>query len=105
LGLQTVVREKSIPRFTFIYMGHLCNRPIVDFIMFRDVNHVIEEALELEPQHRLRVVDRLLGSVPEDDVARAWMDEVERRQAEFDAGLVQGVDLQDVLKEARARIS
>ena len=72
--------------------------------MFKDVNHIIEEALELEPQDRLRVVDRLLGSVPEDDIARAWLDEVERRDAEWDAGTAEGVELDVVLREARARL-
>ncbi len=72
--------------------------------MFKDVNHVIEEALELEPQDRLKVVDRLLESVPEDDVARAWIEEVERRKAEWDAGLVEGIDGDEVLREARARL-
>jgi putative addiction module component (TIGR02574 family) len=97
--------EKTIPRFAFIYVGHLCNHSIVEFIMFKDVNHVIEEAMHLPPEDRLRVADQLYGSVPEDDIAQAWIEEVERRQAEFDAGLVQGVDLEDVLKEARDRIA
>ncbi len=73
--------------------------------MFRETDRVIEEALELPPADRLRVAERLLESVPEDEIMEAWLDEAERRQAEWDAGLVQGFDLEDVLKEARARIS
>ena len=74
--------------------------------MDRDVNRVIEEALELPPEDRRRVADRIYESIPEeDDVMQAWLDEAERRQAEWDAGLVEGVDIVDVLKKARARIS
>jgi putative addiction module component (TIGR02574 family) len=73
--------------------------------MFRETDSVLLEALALPPEDRLRLADRLIESVPEDEVMQAWLDEVERRQAEWDAGLVQGFDLEDVLKEARARIS
>ncbi len=73
--------------------------------MFRETDRVIEEALELPPADRLRVAERLLESVPEDEIMEAWLDEAERREAEWEAGLVRGFDLEDVLKEARARIS
>ncbi|HET6401850.1 MAG TPA: addiction module protein [Candidatus Kapabacteria bacterium] len=73
--------------------------------MDRDVNRVIEEALELPPEDRLRVAERIYESMPEDEITTAWLDEAERRQAEWDAGLVEGVNIEDVLKKARARIS
>ncbi len=73
--------------------------------MFRDVDRVIEEAMLLPPEDRLRVADRLYGSVPEDDVARAWIAEAERRDAEWDAGTAEGVELDEVLREARARLN
>ena len=65
--------------------------------MFRETDSVIVEALGLPPEDRLRLADRLYGSVPEDEIMEAWLDEVERRQAEWDAGLVQGFDLEDAL--------
>jgi putative addiction module component (TIGR02574 family) len=85
-------------------MGHLYRHPKVQFIMDKDVNRVIEEVLELPPEDRLRVVDRIYESLPEDEIRNAWLDEAERRQAEWDAGLVEGIAVEEVLKEARARI-
>ncbi len=73
--------------------------------MGRDVNRVIQEVLELPPEDRLRLIDRIYESLPEDEIMNAWLDEAERRQAEWDAGLVEGIDVEEVLKEARARIS
>ena len=71
--------------------------------MFRDVDHVIEEALELAPEDRLRVAERMYQSVPQDDVTRAWLDEVERRKAAWDAGLVIGIDGDEVIRGLRDR--
>ena len=83
---------------------HLYNSHIVQFIMFKDVDRVIEEALELPPEDRLRLADRMYESVPKDEVVQAWLDEAERRAADMDTGVVQGIDLEDVLKEARERM-
>jgi putative addiction module component (TIGR02574 family) len=70
--------------------------------MDRDVNRVIEEALELPPEDRLRVAERIYESIPEDEVMTAWLDEVERREAEWEKGNTQGFDADDVIREARA---
>jgi putative addiction module component (TIGR02574 family) len=72
--------------------------------MFRDAESVMQDALQLPPEDRLRLADRIYESVPEDDVARAWLDEVERRDAEWDAGTAEGVELDEVLREARAKL-
>ena len=72
--------------------------------MFRETDSVIVEALGLPPEDRLRLADRLYGSVPEDEIMEAWLDEVERRDAEWDAGTAEGVELDVVLREARARL-
>jgi putative addiction module component (TIGR02574 family) len=105
LEMQTVAGEKSIPSFHMFMQGtYICNHKF-KFIMFRETDSVVIEALALPPEDRLRLADRLIESVPEDEIMDAWLDEAERRQVEWDAGLVQGFDLEDVLKEARARIA
>ena len=72
--------------------------------MFREVDRVIEEAMHLTPEERIEVADRLYESVPEDEIAKAWLEEVKRRDAEWDAGIAEGFELDVVLREARARI-
>ncbi len=72
--------------------------------MDRDVNRVIEEVLELPPEDRLRVAERIYESIPDDDVSRAWLEEVERRELEWEKGEVQGFPAEDVIREARARL-
>ena len=71
--------------------------------MFRDINHVIEEALELAPEDRLRVAERLLESVPKDEIMQAWLDEVKRRKAAWDSGLVIGIDGNEIIRGLRER--
>ncbi len=72
--------------------------------MFRETEQVFEQALELPVADRHRLADRLYESLPEAEFDDTWRVEIERRQAEWDAGLVEGFDLDDVLTEARARI-
>ncbi len=73
--------------------------------MYSETEQVFQQALELPIADRHRLADRLYESLPEAEFADAWRVELERRQAESDAGLDQGFDLEDVLKEARARIA
>jgi len=54
--------------------------------MFREVDRVIEEALHLPPEDRIRVADKLYGSVPDDDVKRVWLDEAKKRIDEYRRG-------------------
>ncbi len=63
------------------------------------------EALKLDSAGRAKLAKTLLTSLealPEQEVERLWLDEAERRDAEFDAG-IQGVPAADVLREARSR--
>ncbi|HZK75648.1 MAG TPA: addiction module protein [Candidatus Kapabacteria bacterium] len=72
--------------------------------MDRDVNRVIEEALELPPEDRRRVAERIYESMPEDEITAAWLDEIERREEEWGKGDVQGIDADDIIREARASL-
>ena len=71
--------------------------------MFREAESLIQEGLQLPPEERLRIAERLYESVPEEEIASAWLDEVERRKAAWDAGLVTGIDGDDVIRGLRER--
>jgi putative addiction module component (TIGR02574 family) len=74
------------------------------------LNQVEEQALRLSLRDRARLAHRLLESldeaVAEDpaEVERAWKEEIERRVADFDAGGIELVPSDDVLREARAKL-
>jgi hypothetical protein len=42
--------------------------------------------------------------LPAQDADRSWLEEVQRRSAEFDAGLVKSIPAKDVFERARARL-
>lgn len=64
------------------------------------------EALKLEPSVRARLAERLLRSLEmltDEETARLWVEEAERRDAEW--GKTAGDrPAQDVLREARVRL-
>jgi len=60
------------------------------------------EALRLDPRSRARLAERLIGSL--DDLSEAeieglWLDEAERRERAWDAGEVEGIPAEQVLRE------
>jgi putative addiction module component (TIGR02574 family) len=69
--------------------------------MFRDADNLIQEGLQLPPDDRLRVAEKLMDSIPEDEIAQAWLDEVERRKSAWDAGLVEGIDGDEAIRQLR----
>jgi hypothetical protein len=71
--------------------------------MFRESETLIQEGLQLPPEERLRVAERLYESIPEEEIASAWLDEAERRKAAWDGGLVTGIDGADVIRGLRER--
>ena len=71
--------------------------------MFKEADRLIQDALRLPEEERLRVAERLFESVREEKVLSAWLDEAERRKAAWDAGLVSGVDGGDVIRGLRNR--
>jgi putative addiction module component (TIGR02574 family) len=68
------------------------------------VDHLLAEALALEPDERSALVIALLDSLDGEDeatVSGAWAAEIRRRKAELRSGAVQAVPW----PEARARLS
>lgn len=58
---------------------------------------VLQDALELPPEDRVFVADRLeqslsRGEFASPEISAAWNDEIERRLAAFDRGEVEAVD-------------
>jgi putative addiction module component (TIGR02574 family) len=60
------------------------------------------EALELAPEERVLLAARLLASLTaQEELEKAWADEVERRLAEVEAGNVTLVPIEDAIRRAR----
>ena len=68
------------------------------------VDHLLDEALALEPDERSALVVALLDSLDGEDeatVTRAWADEIRRREDELRSGAASAVPW----AEARARLT
>jgi putative addiction module component (TIGR02574 family) len=71
---------------------------------------ILEAALKLDPSERELLVEELAASLhggfASDEIEKAWMEEIDRRSREIDAGtaeLVEWSDVRDRLAERRAR--
>lgn len=63
-------------------------------------------ALQLAPADRAHLAERLLASLDDnDEILAAWVDEAERRADAFDRGEIEGVDVDEAIAQARARIA
>lgn len=63
-------------------------------------------ALQLAPTDRAHLAERLLASLDDnDEILAAWVEEAERRADAFDRGEIEGVDVDDAIAQARARIA
>jgi putative addiction module component (TIGR02574 family) len=67
-----------------------------------NISELEDEALRLDARSRARLAERLLDSL--DDLSEAeieglWLDEAERREREWDAGQVEGIPAEQVLRE------
>ena len=57
-----------------------------------NLDRILAEALKLTDEERLELADRLVKAVPIDpDIEKAWLEEVERRFAEEDAGKTESI--------------
>jgi putative addiction module component (TIGR02574 family) len=66
------------------------------------------EALNLDIQARANLAGKLLLSLDEpsrSEVERLWLDEAEKRLAEYRAGKVKGVPADDVFQRATAELA
>ncbi len=69
---------------------------------------ILKSALSLPEPERLELADRLFDSCEADDdeppsLSEAWQKEVERRWAEYDAGLAETVSWESVKAKWQAR--
>ena len=63
------------------------------------------QALNLSPEDRAQLADRLITSLFEDhDIENAWAAEVERRIEEIESGRVEPIQAADSIARARAAI-
>ena len=65
------------------------------------------EALKLAPQERARLAEKLLESLEnlsDDENARLWAEEAERRDQVWNADPAMGRPAADVFRDARARL-
>ena len=68
---------------------------------------IVSEALDLSPQARAFVAERLIESLdlsPAAELSSAWRDEIRKRCREVDEGLVQLRDASDVFVKAHAAL-
>lgn len=71
------------------------------------IEDVETEALKLDPKARARLAGKLLESLEdlsEDENARLWAEEAQRRDAEMDANPNAGFPADEVFREARAKL-
>lgn len=67
------------------------------------VDELSQRALELPPEERVRLAERLLATVHEVDpeVETAWDEEIRRRLVEVDSGTAKLIPAEEVFAEAR----
>jgi len=78
----------------------------MEFTMTTANDRVIEEALSLPADVRLRLVEKLLTSLnlPTDqEIDRLWAEEAERRVSQIDAGKVDLIPGEEVFTRIRAK--
>lgn len=75
--------------------------------MARAISEIEKEIRSLgrpEQEHLLRALLEELDGPTDPDAEQAWLDEVQRRSTEFDAGLVKSIPAKDVFESARSRL-
>ncbi|MFC4311113.1 addiction module protein [Steroidobacter flavus] len=75
--------------------------------MARAISEIEREIRSLDRPAQERLLRALLEELdgPADmDADRAWLEEIQRRSAEFDAGLVKAIPAEEVFERARARL-
>lgn len=62
------------------------------------IDDIIQQALRLEPAKRFEVVEEILRSLdqPDPEIEKAWLEEAERRLAEYRAGKSRSIPAEDV---------
>jgi putative addiction module component (TIGR02574 family) len=68
---------------------------------------VLQEATQLPVEQRVQLIDALWETVPEEAamaLSQEWLDEIEFRSAEDDAGRMEHYSWDDVRKAARRKV-
>lgn len=67
------------------------------------VDELSQKAMELPPEERVRLAERLLATVHDVDaeVEAAWDQEIQRRLAEIDSGTAKLIPAEEVFAEVR----
>jgi len=71
------------------------------------VEEIEMEALRLSAHERALLAEHLIGSLETDadpDAERSWIEEAERRYAEYKAGRVKTIPAEQAFKNARAKL-
>lgn len=77
----------------------------MDILESMKLAEIESAALRLDARSRARLAERLLGSLDdlsEAEIEELWLDEAERREQEWDAGEVEGIPAEQVLRELRS---
>jgi putative addiction module component (TIGR02574 family) len=75
--------------------------------MARAVSEIEKEIRNLarpEQEQLLRALLEELDGPADPDAEQAWLDEVQRRSAEFDAGLIKAIPAEEVFARVRSRL-
>ena len=75
--------------------------------MARALSEIEKEIRSLarpEQELLLRALLEELDGPADPDAERAWLDEVQRRSADFDAGLVKSIPAEEVFERLRSRL-
>jgi putative addiction module component (TIGR02574 family) len=75
--------------------------------MARAISEIEKEIRSLarpEQEQLLRALLEELDGPADPDAERAWLDEVQRRSADFDAGLVKPIPAEEVFDRVRSRL-
>lgn len=76
--------------------------------MSATLEQIVHEAMQLSPAQRAELADFLVESLettPPDEIQKLWLDEANKRLAEVRAGKVKTVPGDEVLAEARRRLT
>ena len=72
-----------------------------------DFDSLLSEAAQLPVDQKLRLIDELAASVPDDQppsLSAEWVTEIERRSAELDSGEVKPVSWETVRQTIRRKV-
>ncbi len=76
--------------------------------MMTNLEQVLQAALSLTEEDRGKLVDSLIGTLEPENAGpldEAWLVEIQRRSAEYDAGLIKAIPWQEVKVRARQRLN